>query len=897
MRSSWLVCASVLLAACNKDSDDSSAADDSSGVDDSSGSDDSSAGVDADNDGYDSAADCDDADASVNPGATEVCDGIDNNCAGGVDEGVTSTFYADLDGDDHGAGAPVERCTAPKGYVESADDCDDASAASYPGATEVCDGLDNDCADGIDEGVTSPFFPDGDGDGYGAGTAVEACAAPTGHVDNGDDCDDLDGAAYPGAPEICDTVDNDCDSSIDDDDPDLTEATTYWQDGDADGYGNPSVSVAACSMPSGYVDNGDDCDDTNTYYTFYADKYQDLDLDGYGWGSFGYTCYSNYDVVLVGGDCDDYNAAVYPTAVEVCDDEDNDCNGYVDADDPAIVFTTWYVDVDEDGYGDSGTATDTCDPKPGYVTPSGDCDDGAYLVSPARDEYCDGVDNDCDGSVDEIETYVDWYRDDDGDHYGQDKDVVNDCAQPRGYDLNPGDCDDGDASVHPDQADVCGDGIDNECDTFVDNCLSDLDEAEFSLSGNVGSNYVGYSVASGDVDGDGTDDLLVGSPLGASFTGAVYVVKGATSGHLTVADVDATIAGSSSEYFGSSVTAADVDGDGTDDVLTGAAWTSKAFLFLGPISSTTVASADVSFTDAVGGNSFGNAVALADLDGDPDLDMAIGAPYDSSGYGTVSIFLGPLSGAVSSADADLAVTGTVTYGYAGEVANLGDLDGDGLDDLAQSAYYGGSSYQGEVYVLDPGSTTGTVSPSTIAKATLTGDASYDQFGYRFAGGDYNGDGYGDLFVTALSVDDGFAYDAGRVFGWLGPVSGAFAGSSADVMISGDTTYGTLGSDVELGDVSGDGADDVVIGRQNADSYVGTAYLVQGPATGSIGVVSAVTLGKPNDGSVYNYVGYAVGMLGDWSGDDADEVVVTGWGMPYGTSTYAGRTWVVSSDGL
>jgi hypothetical protein len=102
------------------------------------------------------ATDCNDADAAVNPAATEVCNGIDDNCDGNNDEGLTfTTYYADADGDTYGdAGSTVSTCDgAPEGYVSDATDCNDADGAVNPGATEVCNGIDDNCDGNIDEGV------------------------------------------------------------------------------------------------------------------------------------------------------------------------------------------------------------------------------------------------------------------------------------------------------------------------------------------------------------------------------------------------------------------------------------------------------------------------------------------------------------------------------------------------------------------------------------------------------------------------------------------------------------------------------------------------------------------------------------------------------------------------
>ncbi|NVB79899.1 MAG: hypothetical protein HOV81_15995 [Kofleriaceae bacterium] len=172
--------------------------------------------------------DCKDDHAAVKPDADEVCDGVDHNCDGkiddadtGLDLGTADMFYRDSDGDGFGDSAQTKKaCAKPAGYVDSSTDCDDTAAAVRPGAVEVCDGIDNNCngmTDIADPAISDAlaFYRDADGDHVGAGTAMMACDAPTGYVASSNDCNDGDSATYPGAAEICDGADNDCDGGTD----------------------------------------------------------------------------------------------------------------------------------------------------------------------------------------------------------------------------------------------------------------------------------------------------------------------------------------------------------------------------------------------------------------------------------------------------------------------------------------------------------------------------------------------------------------------------------------------------------------------------------------------------------------------------------------------------------
>ncbi len=208
------------------------------------------------------AADCDDADVARNPGQVEVCDGIDNDCNGLVDDDPSSvTWYLDVDGDGFGSATSgtIVSCSPPArdprgSYSLVNTDCNDAVAAINPAAAEVCDAVDNDCNGVADFEVAPGDFEDDDADGL----ADTACGAP-----RGTDCDDHDPATGTGVAEACDGRDNDCDGSIDEGATDVL----WFYDGDGDGHGSsadPSRPVVrACSAPPGYVGSGADCDDTD----------------------------------------------------------------------------------------------------------------------------------------------------------------------------------------------------------------------------------------------------------------------------------------------------------------------------------------------------------------------------------------------------------------------------------------------------------------------------------------------------------------------------------------------------------------------------------------------------------------------------------------------------------
>ena len=168
--------------------------------------------TDADGDGYVGEDDCDDSDANIHPGVEEICDGLDNNCDGEIDEGVTITFY--LDADEDGFGDPTiseERCEQGIDSVPNNNDCDDSDPNVHPGVEEICNGIDDDCDDVIDDGIGDTYFLDADGDGFGdPNREVLSCNGESEIgplVENADDCNDQNQMVHPDANEYCDQVD------------------------------------------------------------------------------------------------------------------------------------------------------------------------------------------------------------------------------------------------------------------------------------------------------------------------------------------------------------------------------------------------------------------------------------------------------------------------------------------------------------------------------------------------------------------------------------------------------------------------------------------------------------------------------------------------------------------
>jgi len=434
---------------------------------------------DSDGDGSGDGVDCEPLDSAIHPAATEVCDGIDNNCNSQIDEGVASptTWYADVDGDGFGNLLDtVDACVAPTGYITDSSDCNDLDNQVFPSAPELCNGQDDDC------NLTT--FADTAGEVDIDTDLSLSC----------EDCDDQNPLNTPGSPELCDGQDNDC-NGLDD----FGNAQVAGQEIDADGDGSFSCADCDDNNAGNFPGNAELCDGLDNDCNGSADFdpiYGEFDTDG--------------DGVLRCNECDDGNAANYPGNAEICDGQDNDCDNVID-EPQATDASTWHRDEDEDGYGSDTVTTVACDLPAGYVGVGGDCDDDDDDVNVDGTEVCDGIDNDCNGAIDEPEALdsTTWYLDQDGDDYGDDATSTVSCSRPTGYVDENTDCDDTNAEVNPGMDEVWYDGVDQDCDgndddQDSDGFANDVDCDDEDATINPGMDEIWYDGI--DQDCDGNDD-------------------------------------------------------------------------------------------------------------------------------------------------------------------------------------------------------------------------------------------------------------------------------------------------------------------------------------------------------------------------------------------------------
>ena len=334
------------------------------------------------------------------------------------------------------------------------------------------------------------YFADSDGDGFGdVTTLISTCVQPQGYVADNTDCDDNDATVNTAATEVCNHIDDDCNGLIDDG----ITFNTYYADNDGDGFGDANNSIYECSQPAGYVTNNTDCNDNNLNQNAASAEIcngEDDDCDGTIDNGLVFLDY------YADNDSDGFGAGA---ATNSCVDlgagyvtNNNDCNNVNPSINPnateicnsiddncdgqideGITFTTYYQDFDNDGFGTGDAVTSCTNPGAGWVTNNTDCDDTNGNTFPGATELCNTIDDNCDGQTDEGVQTV-YFIDNDGDTYGNPSVSILACTQPIGYTPDDTDCNDTDASINPGAEDIGGNGIDENCDGEIDNSIFEL---------------------------------------------------------------------------------------------------------------------------------------------------------------------------------------------------------------------------------------------------------------------------------------------------------------------------------------------------------------------------------------------------------------------------------------